>query len=399
MNHDELQHRIAETGQRIRNRIVEVRMDPPRLRTPTMCRLLDTFKMFEEPVDLEQFPARALKATKYLFGVDFCWYGEVDTAKMRASAVFESSLAPSGSLVDTWSRFMLEEPTLSHWKWPEPGFAMKTSDYVPLAQLERMPIYERYLRPWAIEQSLFAPILRTSNRVISVGFGRKAHDFSEEDRYALMLLSLFLYQCRRGCESSSIARAHRSVVHDDLSVAEVELVVLGRDGRVRSMSSRAAEIIQRHVGAFPRYSPRLPDRLGAYVVNTPRPRSSLYFSNLLELSLAAAKEAAARGAGVLEVFTMNDGDEVSLYLCHHEQLSDETLARAIGTSERPAEVGRYLCRGETRQGIANQLHISVATVRKHFEELYHKLDVKREVAAVNALRRRVTDYLRHREGR
>lgn len=362
---------------------MEIEASPPHLPKSMLRSLFRAFGMLDEPIDLAQFPTTAMNATKCLFDVDFCWYAEIDTAMMRASAVFDSSLAHSSSLIDAWPGHMLEEPTLSHWKWSKPGFVMAISDF-DLTNFHRTGIYENHLHPLGIEHSLIAPILWTSNRIISIGCGREDHDFSVEDRFVLMLLSSHLSTCRRLCEAHSIARAHQPLVHDDLAVTQVELVVVDRDGRVRSMSSRAAEFIRdhrEHVGEFPRCSPRLPARLDTHVADTARgvggARSSLQFPDL-------------------EIFTTNDGDAVSLYLCHREQLSFETLARAMGTTPRRAEIGRYLCRGKTREEIAKELGISSGTVRKHLEDLYKSLGATREVEAVNEIRRRVADYLRRR---
>jgi DNA-binding CsgD family transcriptional regulator len=386
MNDDELQRRITERGHRLRDRLMDIQTSHPPLSAQMMGRLFRAFKMLDEPIDLEHFPARALAAAKCLFGADFFWYGEIDTARMRASAVFDSS----GSYVDTWSRYMLDGPVLSHWEWPEPGFAAKISDYVSQPELHRTDIYEWYLRPFGNEYCLCAPLLRTPSLIVSIGADRQAHDFSEEHRCALMLLSLYLSQCRRLCESSSIARAQQPILRDDLSVTQVEIVVVGSDGRVRSMSSRGAEFIQRYVGPFPRLSPRLPAQLGDHIMDMVRKRSSLDF-----------RDPTSPGSS-LEVFAMNDGAEVSLYLRHHEPLANETLARALGTTPRRAAVGRYLCRGKTREEIANELGISSGTVRKHVEDLYSTLKVSGRdkilgpVEAVNEIRRRVAEYLRQR---
>ncbi len=390
MNHGELQRRITERGYRLRDRLVDIRTSHPPLPAPMIGRLFRAFKMFEEPFDLEHFPARVLTASKCLLDADLFWYGEVDMTRMRASAVFDSP----GSYVDTWPRCQLEG-NLSHWRWTEPGFAVKISDYMSQSELHETDVYEWYLRPFGIEHGLCAPLLRTSSLIASIGFERGAHGFSEEHRYALMLFSLYLSRCRRQCESSSIAHAQQPSLGDDLSVTQVALVVVGLDGRVRSMSSRAAELIQRYVGSFPQFSPRLPGQLGDQVMDMVRNRSSLYFGDPTSL----------------EVFAMSDGDNVSLHLCHREELSNEELAQALGTTPRQAEVGRYLCQGKSKKRIAKELGISSGTVRKHVEDLYGKLKVSAPVSAVNErnelkvfgpveavneLRRRVAEYLRQR---
>jgi DNA-binding CsgD family transcriptional regulator len=375
MYHDEIWPSVDEIQHRVQARLREIEGSPPSLSGPFLRNLFRAFVLLDEPIDLEQFPTVALNVIKCLFEANLYCYGEFDTATRRATTVFDSSVAHSRSLVEAWRMDMLEEPTVSLWKWPEPGFAMKISDFIPSAELRRTHIYETYLHPLGIEHYLFTLLLRTTDRIISVGCGRDEDDFSEENRFALMLLSPHLSTCRRHCEIRSIARAHRPIVNGDLSLTRVELVVVGRDGRVRSMSSRAAELIQRHVGEFPRCSPHLPAELQAMVARAP---CSMRFGN------------------ALEVFMLKECDEVSIYLRLHEELPIETLARAVGTSPRRAEIGRYFCQGATKKEIAEKLHISPRTVDKHTEELYYQLDVSTRVEAVNELRRRVADDLRQR---
>ena len=64
-----------------------------------------------------------------------------------------------------------------------------------------------------------------------------------------------------------------------------------------------------------------------------------------------------------------------------DPLSHESL-RALGLSPRESEVLRLAALGSQSAAIADDMSISPATVRKHFENVYRKLGVQSRGAAV-----------------
>jgi ATP/maltotriose-dependent transcriptional regulator MalT len=68
-------------------------------------------------------------------------------------------------------------------------------------------------------------------------------------------------------------------------------------------------------------------------------------------------------------------------------LSSEALnqrLQQLGISQREHEILQLLARGYSNQEIANQLYISLNTVKTHLSNLYVKLDVGRRTQAVQA---------------
>lgn len=59
---------------------------------------------------------------------------------------------------------------------------------------------------------------------------------------------------------------------------------------------------------------------------------------------------------------------------------------ALGISERELEVLELVAEGKSNQQVADQLFISVNTVKTHLSRVYEKLDVKRRTQAVEKAR-------------
>ena len=55
-------------------------------------------------------------------------------------------------------------------------------------------------------------------------------------------------------------------------------------------------------------------------------------------------------------------------------------------SQRELDVLAEVARGHSNQGVADQLHVSLNTVKTHLQSIYGKLDVKRRTQAVDKAR-------------
>ncbi len=62
--------------------------------------------------------------------------------------------------------------------------------------------------------------------------------------------------------------------------------------------------------------------------------------------------------------------------------SDQATIESLGLSDRELDVLKLIAKGCSNQEIADQLYISIHTVKTHSSNLYNKLDVKRRTQAV-----------------
>ena len=67
---------------------------------------------------------------------------------------------------------------------------------------------------------------------------------------------------------------------------------------------------------------------------------------------------------------------------HAAVMPDTESIEALGLSERELDVLKLIAKGCSNQEIADQLYISIHTVKTHSSNLYSKLDVKRRTQAV-----------------
>jgi len=66
---------------------------------------------------------------------------------------------------------------------------------------------------------------------------------------------------------------------------------------------------------------------------------------------------------------------------------DEALISSLGLSRREIEVLQLMAAGATNQEIADQLFISLNTIKTHTSRMFEKLDVKRRTQAVEKAKR------------
>jgi NarL family two-component system response regulator LiaR len=80
--------------------------------------------------------------------------------------------------------------------------------------------------------------------------------------------------------------------------------------------------------------------------------------------------------------------EVTVYRQAHEPfLADAKTISRLGISQREMEVLRLMAAGSTNQEIADQLFVSLNTIKTHTSRLFEKLDVKRRTQAIEKAKR------------
>ena len=66
---------------------------------------------------------------------------------------------------------------------------------------------------------------------------------------------------------------------------------------------------------------------------------------------------------------------------------DKSLVSQLELSKRELEILSLLAQGDSNQGIAAKLFVSLSTVKTHNQNLFEKLDVKRRIQAVEKAKR------------
>lgn len=80
--------------------------------------------------------------------------------------------------------------------------------------------------------------------------------------------------------------------------------------------------------------------------------------------------------------------EVTVYKSASEPFSPDTkMIGRLGISQREMDVLQLMAAGSTNQEIADQLFVSLNTIKTHTSRLFEKLDVKRRTQAIEKAKR------------
>jgi len=80
--------------------------------------------------------------------------------------------------------------------------------------------------------------------------------------------------------------------------------------------------------------------------------------------------------------------QVTVYKAAHEPFSPDTeMIGRLGISQREMEVLLLVAAGATNQQIADQLFVSLNTIKTHTSRLFEKLDVQRRTQAIEKAKR------------
>ncbi len=145
------------------------------------------------------------------------------------------------------------------------------------------------------------------------------------------------------------------------------VVVASREGEVLFHTPRAAQLLQRHCGWSETAELALPPSLAK-----------------LAAGGRSTQETIMSPVGTLEVRLVAGGDEelVTLLLEERRPSGDFAPLRALGLSEREAEVLFWISEGKSNPEIALIIGAAAGTVKKHVENLLAKLGVENRAAAM-----------------
>ena len=220
---------------------------------------------------------------------------------------------------------------------------------------------------------------------------RSERSFTERDRAILNLLQPHLTQARQTAhlfsqvqQEFSQMQQENQQLHDSLNVAGG--VVLSKDGHIQLMTHKAEQWLRQYF-PFRQMGQSLPEHLQRWV----RYQQSLLSQNGSVSKPRLPLKMEQEGKQLITRFVSDSAQEQYLLLLEEQQqqpkLSVESF-ELLGLSKREAEVLYWVVKGKENLEIADILFVGIATVRKHLEHLYQKLDVKtRTSAVVEALKR------------
>ena len=337
------------------------------------------------PGNLKDFSARILAALPKLVAADIPGYCEIDFLQDQFLDGTSLPGISSTRMKEVINQHYHEHPFVGHYLKTGDRRVYKLSDFVSKQQLPRLKVYQTFLRPISMEEQVGIILPHTNSvNADAVALFRSDQSFTERDRAILNLLQPHLMQARQTAHLFSQMQQENQQLHDSLNVAGG--VVLSKDGRIQLMSRKAEQWLRQYF-PFRQMRQSLPEHLQRWV----RYQQSLLSQNGSVSKPRLPLKVEHEGKQLVTRFVHDPAQEQYLLLLEEEQqqpkLSVESF-ELLGLSKREAEVLYWVAKGKENLEIANILFVGIATVRKHLEHLYQKLDVKtRTSAVVEALKR------------
>jgi DNA-binding CsgD family transcriptional regulator len=251
------------------------------------------------------------------------------------------------------------------------------SDYLSENAFHRTALYNEVWRHPRIEDNLGTIAIISHKVLAAVSINRPRRTFSERDRQALNLLQPHLMQAWSNTRQTADLHEQINSYAATLETRAEGIVILDGKRKVRLMTANALRHTKKYFGALGT-NDSLPKKLHAWVCHQrSAPPDSL--------------ETAPHRPWVIEYA---DGSELTitcvpcrdgLTLILDERPVAGNLA-ILGLSRRESEVLLWVTRGKSNEEIGLILGISLGTVKKHLEHIFHKLGVEsRTAAAARAL--------------
>ncbi|HEX5618791.1 MAG TPA: LuxR C-terminal-related transcriptional regulator [Solirubrobacteraceae bacterium] len=310
----------------------------------------------------DPFPVPVIEHLRRLVRADWASYCELDRRQRRDIALVESPVPDVNDDEDdgTFWRIVELHPLCQAQRRGRFD-ALKLSDFHTRRELHRLEIYADWFRPVGIECELEVGIPSPLDHTKTFLFDNERRDFTERDRALLNLLQPHFTQLYRAAAVRRLADTARAVIEDDGE--ERGIVVLAKTGAIEMASPLARRLLGAY---FPRASgARLPRAVASWLRRQPldRPPTSLSVDG---------------PCGTLTIDLDRRGGLRFLLL--QELAAGGTGPAALSVRER--EVLALVRDGLRNAEIAEALWVSPATVRKHLENIYEKLDVHTRTAAV-----------------
>ncbi len=262
--------------------------------------------------------------------------------------------------------------------------AYKFSDFLTREEFHRTEGYQEVMKPIGVDDEMLIPldggndgkIPRKDDQVAYYVLYHPWQSLTERDRLILNLLQPHLTQAYQTAQC--FQQLQQQLVQLRQSLDRSGVIFLDSFGQVQLMTSQAARWLQSY---FPsnNSSSQLPEQMHSWVEHQVDQLNAVY-----NLPAPCVPLRFQQGNRQLTIRLIIDqpGEQYLLLLAEEQVLSLLTALELLGLSRREAEVLFWIIQGKGNKAIAVQLSIHVSTVRKHLENIYHKLDVQSRTEAI-----------------
>lgn len=304
--------------------------------------------------DLGHVWGAALSGAGRIVGADGVRIAELTMRPAVSYRVLAQS-ADGPDLSAQLTRSPADHPIIAHYVQTRFEGWVGTGDLLPGRLWLEHPLYRDVYRPAGIRSQVSCALHDGGSAMLSLSLMRSRGDFSGRERERLRSLQWLIgAACRRALAEQ---RRRTAVQALEWAISDVGVVVVlsPHDGSVIQKSANLTAWSQSHPGAL--------DDL------------------LMSIRCGVEPKPIRMAGSILQAGVTRTGRGVVVSL---------SQAPSPGLTPREIEVLHHLAEGLTARAIAHRLGAAEATIRKHLEHIYAKLDVRDRVGAVTLAHRQRT---------
>ena len=355
-------------------------LSPPMIERRQYATLVRLLPELYSAQTLESLPRHVTGLLPRLISADSSGYNETNFARRRFEALSHPSAETIGipDAPETLARLMHQHPMVVHNRNSDQR-ALKMSDLISRRRFHRLELYEMVYRPARVEYLMTGGFELSPGNIVTVGFGREASDFSEDERDLLNLFRPHLRQAYANAEAMTTFQSQLECREELIEERVNTAVVVVRDLAINHASRLAMRWLSIFFRDDPARNDMLPDRLQRWV----RFRQDSLNDGQSEIKacspLTVESEEARLNIWLLK--TTRDGEVVLLLKRENTRDCPEMLQRRLGLPPREAEVLFWVSKGKTSRETAAIMSITRKTVDQHFEHIHRKLGTETRTAA------------------
>lgn len=309
----------------------------------------------------DPFPVDILERLRELIGSDWASFCELDRRQRRTLALVETPVPDAVEGDDDEPTFwrIVDEHPLCQQQRRGRFDALKLSDFHTRRELRQLEVYADWFQAFGVECELEVAIPSPLEHTKTFLFDNERRDFTERDRALLNLLQPHFVALYRAAVVRRVVDSARAVIEDD----ERGILIIDAHGSIELATPLARRLLDAYMPG--RRGARVPRAIARWLAEQPMDRPASWLS-------------VDGPSGTLIVDLDRRGRTRVLLL--EEHAAPGTGPAALSVRER--EVLALVRDGLRNAEIAEALWVSPATVRKHLENIYEKLDVHTRTAAV-----------------
>ena len=335
--------------------------------TDDLSEVLDTVRTVGLTTSPDEFLRTALQGIVKLVPCTVATINEVDPSTDRVAFWMEPSSFPiDDGAAELLSRLAGEHPLIRYVTETDDGSARRISDFWSQDEFHDSRLYTMLYEPMGIEFQMAITLPAPRPNVLGLVVNRAHSDFTQRDLTVLNLARPYLAQAWRNARDRERLRSLISATKDAIAQGGSGVVILSNPPE--EITPGALVTLYRYFGRPSPTSP-LPARVERWIaVQNSRSQdpTSLRLERPLSAQLAGSRIA-------LRYLPGNGAHQGALMLSEERRGTARRSYESLGLSPREAEIVRWVTAGKSNAAIAELLHVSPSTVKKHLDNVYMKL--------------------------